>query len=100
MFPFNLFKKKEESDLPEIDSSMQDNLPVQRDFSSGSGFDKEDLILSKLVWYRESQSSRHLEDAESVIKISGKKLDFKYLRKRAKELGASAILTKIRSRKL
>ena len=59
----------------------------------------EDLILSKLVWYRESQSSRHLEDAESVIKISGKKLDFKYLRKRAKELGASAILTKIRSRK-
>lgn len=48
MFPFNLFKKKEESELPEIDSSMQDNLPVQRDFSSGSGFDKEDLILSKL----------------------------------------------------
>lgn len=41
----------------------------------------EDLILSKLKWFKESRSNRHLEDAESVLKISGKDLDFKYLRK-------------------
>ena len=30
----------------------------------------EDLIISKLIWYKASGSSRHLEDIESVIKIS------------------------------
>ena len=39
----------------------------------------EDLILSKLVWHKGSGSSRQLEDVESVIKISGKRLDRKYL---------------------
>ena len=31
----------------------------------------EDLILSKLKWYKISSSSRHLEDIESILKISG-----------------------------
>lgn len=57
----------------------------------------EDLILSKLIWHQKSESTRHMEDAESVLKVSDKKLDFKYLKKRAKELGVSEILTKIRS---
>ena len=39
----------------------------------------EDLILSKLRWYRISPSSRHIEDVESVLKISGDILDKKYL---------------------
>lgn len=43
----------------------------------------EDLILSKLLWHKQSQSSRHLEDIESVLKIQ-KKIDYKYLRKWAK----------------
>lgn len=40
----------------------------------------EDLILIKLLWYKETGSSRQLEDVESVLKIQ-KKLDWKYLRK-------------------
>lgn len=40
----------------------------------------EDLILSKLRWYKESGSTRQLEDVESVLRIQ-KKLDFKYLKK-------------------
>lgn len=40
----------------------------------------EDLILSKLRWYQQSQSSRHIEDIESILKISGKKLDRNYLK--------------------
>lgn len=55
----------------------------------------EDLILSKLVWYQKRESTRHVEDAESVIKISGKKLGFRYLKKRVKELGISEILDKL-----
>ena len=35
----------------------------------------EDLILSKLLWYKEGQSTRQLEDIESILKIQ-KRLDF------------------------
>ncbi|MFY9493069.1 MAG: nucleotidyl transferase AbiEii/AbiGii toxin family protein [Minisyncoccia bacterium] len=55
----------------------------------------EDLILSKLLWYRESKSSRHLEDVESVFKISGKRLDKKYLKLWAKKLDVMDVLAKL-----
>jgi len=40
----------------------------------------EDLILIKLKWYKESSMSRQIEDVESILKISDKKIDFKYLK--------------------
>jgi len=55
----------------------------------------EDLILSKLQWYQETQSSRHIEDVQSVLKISAKKLDMKYLENWAKKLKISEILNKL-----
>ena len=38
----------------------------------------EDLILSKLLWYQISESTRQLEDIESVLTIS--KVDMKYIK--------------------
>lgn len=55
----------------------------------------EDLILIKLKFYKESPLSRHLEDIQSILRISGKKLDKGYLRKWAKKLGVLGILNKI-----
>jgi len=55
----------------------------------------EDLILSKLRWYQQSQSSRHLEDIESVLRISGKKLDIKYLERWARKLKILKVLEKL-----
>jgi len=55
----------------------------------------EDLILSKLLWYKKSSSTRQLEDVESILKISGPKIDFKYLRKQAVYLNVSANLKKL-----
>lgn len=52
----------------------------------------EDLILSKLDWYQKSESTRQLEDIESVLKISGKILDKKYLGIWAKKLGFFEVL--------
>lgn len=52
----------------------------------------EDLILNKLIWYQKSFSDRHLEDVESVFKISGEKLDLSYLKKQAAKLGVSGLL--------
>ncbi|OGE66323.1 hypothetical protein A3H85_00920 [Candidatus Daviesbacteria bacterium RIFCSPLOWO2_02_FULL_40_8] len=54
----------------------------------------EDLILSKLRWYKISPSSRHLEDVESILKISGDILDKKYLLKQARKQGTWDTLNK------
>lgn len=43
----------------------------------------EDLILSKLIWHNKSQSTRRLEDIESILKIQ-KNLDLRYIKKWAK----------------
>lgn len=45
----------------------------------------ENLIISKLIWYRESLSTRHLEDIEGVLAAS--KINQKYLHSWVKKLG-------------
>lgn len=54
----------------------------------------EDLILSKLLWYKESSSDRQIEDVKSIIKISGDILDKKYLRSWAHKLKLDDLLNK------
>src|SRR3989338_11548263 len=46
----------------------------------------EDLILTKLIWYTMGESARQLEDVESIVKISGGRLDKAYIKKWAKHL--------------
>ncbi len=53
----------------------------------------EDLILSKLRWYKLSSSDRHLEDIESVFAVSADKLDREYLIKWGKNLGVFKLLS-------
>lgn len=57
----------------------------------------EDLILIKLKWYKDSQSSRQLEDVESILKISGGELDMNYLKNWAARLGVSETLNNLSS---
>lgn len=56
----------------------------------------EDLILSKLLWYQLSESTRQLEDIESVLKIS--KVDIDYVKKTAEKQGTIEILNKLLSK--
>jgi len=53
----------------------------------------EDLILSKLLWYQLSESTRQLEDIESVFRIS--KVDMDYIKKTAKKQGTLKILEEL-----
>ena len=53
----------------------------------------EDLILEKLLWHKDSSSSRQLEDIKSILKIS--KVDLKYIKKWAKEQSTSDIFNKL-----
>lgn len=52
----------------------------------------EDLILVKLLWFKEGQSFRHLEDILSILEILKKKVDFTYLRKWAGKQNTLGIL--------
>src|SRR3989344_5657196 len=52
----------------------------------------EDLILIKLSWYKESESTKHLEDAQSIIAIQGDKLDKQYLNEWAERQGTGDLL--------
>lgn len=52
----------------------------------------EDLILMKLLWHQQSQSTRQLEDIQSITVILKDKLDFAYLRKWAKKLNTLGVL--------
>ena len=54
----------------------------------------EDLILSKLTWYKKNYSERQLEDVKSVLKMQ-KKLDLKYIKKRAMAQSTLEILESI-----
>ncbi len=54
----------------------------------------EDLILNKLKWYKQTQSDRHLEDIESIFKISGKQIDKRYLRQKVADIDIWKILNK------
>lgn len=52
----------------------------------------EDLILMKLLWHQQSQSTRQLEDIQSIMAILKDKLDFAYLKKWAKKLNTLGVL--------
>ncbi|TSC78436.1 MAG: hypothetical protein G01um101433_243 [Parcubacteria group bacterium Gr01-1014_33] len=54
----------------------------------------EDLILRKLLWYKESESDRQLEDIESVIRRQ-KKLDRRYLKKWAAKQSTLSMLEEL-----
>jgi len=54
----------------------------------------EDLIINKLIWYKETMSNRHLEDIKSIISIS--KIDKNYIQKMAKLLNLEDILREIK----
>lgn len=52
----------------------------------------EDLILSKLFWYKKSGSSKHLEDIKTVLDIQKNKLDLDYIKKWAEGQSTIKIL--------
>ncbi|MBU2544859.1 hypothetical protein KKC65_00175 [Patescibacteria group bacterium] len=88
---FWILKKNDPFDSSRIKRKVVKSIANKKIYFSSA----EDLILSKLDWYQQSQSTRHLEDIESVLHVSGKKLDMDYLNKWTKKLGFSEDFNKI-----
>jgi len=80
--------KKESDNPPEFKNRKLEKISGQNVYF----ISPEDLILSKLQWYRLSCSDRHIEDVKSVISISGKRLDKKYLNRWIGKLGLGKII--------
>lgn len=87
---FWILKEKDPFDTSRLKRKMAKNILGERVYFTSP----EDLILIKLKWYKQTQSNRHLEDVESIVKISGSKLDMKYLKQWARKLGVLGILNK------
>jgi len=51
----------------------------------------EDVIIMKMVYYKEGESEKHLRDITSMLKISGDIIDRKYIEKWIGELGIEDI---------
>jgi len=59
----------------------------------------EDILLNKLVWYRAGgeSSERQWNDLRGILKVSGAKIDFVYLRSWATELRVEDLLERLLS---
>lgn len=55
----------------------------------------EDLILAKLEWAKLGESERQLGDVRAVLRSSGSRLDWAYLRRWAEELGVCDALDQL-----
>lgn len=56
----------------------------------------EDIILYKLLYYRQGQSELHLRDIVGILRVSGSELDEAYVEEWAGRLGLGAIWDQIR----
>ena len=55
----------------------------------------EDIILIKLLWYKNSTSEKHIMDAEGILQVQGNSIDNNYLIEWAEKLSVRGILKKL-----
>jgi hypothetical protein len=70
--------------IPKLDDFDESRMSRARRIQPGPGYEAsfaspEDVILKKLVFFREGGSDKHLRDIAGVAKISGDTLDWTYL---------------------
>jgi len=51
----------------------------------------EDIIISKMLYYREGGSEKHLRDISGMLKVSGDQIDRSYVVRWAEELGVTEV---------
>ena len=77
------------ADDPYFDRVMSRRQGVQLEAGSSKlwAVSPEDIVLMKLLWRKESRSSKQWENALSVMKVQRGKLDYSYMREWSEKLG-------------
>jgi hypothetical protein len=88
--------KEREYDKEAMDRRRRESLSGEEDAISCYLASPEDIILSKLEWYKSGGlvSGRQWQDVQGVMKVQGRELDQTYLRKWALQLSISELLEK------
>jgi hypothetical protein len=97
MFKIDIFLKKSNLYTEEVfKRKRKENLDEERGDAEFFISSSEDIILSKLDWFRMGGeiAERQWNDILGVIKVQGKLLDKEYLYKWAEELGVKDLLGK------
>jgi hypothetical protein len=55
----------------------------------------EDVIVRKMEYYKEGESSKHLRDIAGVLKVQGSKIDRDYIKHWASQLGVAKVWEQI-----
>ena len=55
----------------------------------------EDVIIKKMLYYREGESQKHLRDIGGILRIQADKLDRKYIANWSKQFGVEDIWQQI-----
>lgn len=79
---------KENNNPPEFENRKPEKISGRNVFF----ISPEDLILSKLQWYKLSDSERHIDDIKSIFQISKERIDKKYLNYWVNKLGLGEII--------
>ncbi len=61
------------------------------EFRKAAYMPPEAVILTKLQAYQSSRSTRHLDDIESILRVSGPKLNLQYIAQEAVRIGALGV---------
>jgi len=88
--------KEREYDREAMDRRRRESLSGEEDAISCYLASPEDIILSKLEWYKSGGlvSRRQWQDVQGVMKVQGRELDQIYLRKWAPKLSIPELLEK------
>lgn len=58
----------------------------------------EDIVLAKLLWAKAGESERQIDDAATVVRLQGAKLDLAYVEKWVRKLGVDRQWASARTR--
>jgi hypothetical protein len=78
------------SDFNRSRVSRRRELPVLED-RTVSFASPEDVILMKMLYYREGESEKHLRDIGGVLRVQGERIDRQYITQWAEHLGVGDV---------
>lgn len=69
---------KKDTEFAEAEFSRRKSIPFTENFQASSA-SAEDIIISKIAFYELGKSEKHISDILSILKISEKEIDLKYI---------------------